>query len=511
MRQQLISWLIEDIAPEVRRSKDASATIVKFARDHNLASSQVQALGQLFNTAKTLSFLEKSAARRGDNFPILDVDKLVDAFMDTEKQASMTTKPQYEFDDQDNGGGLELPACFNGLTHNVHREETPAPALIYDNPVKQAAAQRELEGITVEFARQAKFEYLEEMQKSAADLVLGLRRNPDYAFDELEADCLAIYGDPIRPVMEKLAAYCIVDGWPVKRATAPSEDKLVLDPDHLVPLIGDILDNVYRVKAAEEMLAPSGDVPANGPPLSVSKVIDTDGAEIPLKTNKAAATMHQQTIDPQKKQKEIEARGGPTDRPTAGHGEEQPRPKTDGPGQPSQAPGPMSKGQGGEGGGGGGGGDRGSKPTGYFGDINQTLDDILKGVGKKVGPAAMGSLIPGRNSGQEEVDKGMQDARHISTLQNLMTTDEILAEADPDQVVQIYNTIRQSAPQLAGDVNVMRVLLRSAVQHEGISPFDLKSILETELTKQKVNQGQQQAEDARYSIKSPLKASAPSK
>lgn len=85
-------------------------------------------------------------------------------------------------------------------------------------------------------------------------------------------------------------------------------------------------------------------------------------------------------------------------------------------------------------------------------------------------------------------------------FRTFMTTDEILAEADPEQVIHIYNTIRQMAPEVAGDTNVMRVLLRSAVQHEGISPFDLKGILETELAKQKVDQGQRRVSDQQYNL-----------
>ena len=48
-----------------------------------------------------------------------------------------------------------------------------------------------------------------------------------------------------------------------------------------------------------------------------------------------------------------------------------------------------------------------------------------------------------------------------------------------------FNTIRQTAPHLAKDVNVMRVALRSAVQHEGIDPFTIKGIAETETARQK--------------------------
>jgi hypothetical protein len=106
---------------------------------------------------------------------------------------------------------------------------------------------------------------------------------------------------------------------------------------------------------------------------------------------------------------------------------------------------------------------------------------------------------------QEKVDAGMMDARHMSVLTNLMINDDILAEADPDRVTQIYNTIRENAPELSTDINVMRVLLRSAVAHDGISPFDLKGILETELTKQKTDFNRNLQEGIDYQGKEPIR------
>jgi len=502
MRQQLITWLIEDIAPEARRIKSAKTAILKFASEHNLATAQVQALGQLYNTAKTLSFMEKSAARRGDSFPILDVDDLVNSFLEvSDKKASVT--PRFEYDDQDGGCGIDLPACFAGLTHNMLRVEAPAPAVLEQNAVKRAWVEKSQSDVTLEFAKQARFDFQEEMRKAASDIVIKLRQNPGYPFQEVEADALGLFGDDVKPVMEKLAKYCADDGWPVKRAEAPSDDKLVIDDAGIMPLIESLLDNTFRVKAADEILTSSANTMpgSNVNPLTSAKLVDHDGKEIPLKAATSKSSSDVGTIDPpaiEKKKEQAQMVERPTD-PGGG----QQRPKGDSSGPPPGVPGQAMKSPGGgKGGGGGGGGGKGDLNTGVFDRASELLDKVMGGAAKRIAPAAISAFTGGSNDDQRTVDSGMQDARHIAVLQNLMTTDDILAEADPDQVVQIYNTIRSMSPELAGDVNVMRVLLRSAVQHEGISPFDLKGILETELAKQKVDLGQRRLDDSLYSGKS---------
>lgn len=117
-------------------------------------------------------------------------------------------------------------------------------------------------------------------------------------------------------------------------------------------------------------------------------------------------------------------------------------------------------------------------PDALFDLLRPTRDHFVKQLHRHIS-------TPQDDSG--EINGAIDDAHHLALLQNLMTTDDVLSEADPDQVVSAYNTIRTTAPQLAKDVNVMRVALRSAVQHEGIDPFTIKGIAETESARQKVH------------------------
>src|ERR1019366_5228122 len=86
-------------------TKDPEQSILKFASTNNLAPAQVEMLGQLFNTAKTLSHLEKSASR-GASFPIIDVPKMVSSYLELPdtKEETLTGKQ----------ADMSLPACLRG-------------------------------------------------------------------------------------------------------------------------------------------------------------------------------------------------------------------------------------------------------------------------------------------------------------------------------------------------------------------------------------------------------------
>lgn len=71
--------VIERLAPQINSSQDPKGTLIKFATDNNLSPAELERLGQVFNSAKTLSHLEKSA-NRGDSYDLLDVEDLVSSF-----------------------------------------------------------------------------------------------------------------------------------------------------------------------------------------------------------------------------------------------------------------------------------------------------------------------------------------------------------------------------------------------------------------------------------------------
>ena len=96
----------------------------------------------------------------------------------------------------------------------------------------------------------------------------------------------------------------------------------------------------------------------------------------------------------------------------------------------------------------------------------------------------------------------MEDVEHAAVLQNLLLTDEILSEEDPEKVVDAFNTVRRMAPELAKDLNMMRVQLRSMVMGDGISVFDAQQLSKAELDARKVDNDRRALDDLHYDASS---------
>jgi len=88
------------------------------------------------------------------------------------------------------------------------------------------------------------------------------------------------------------------------------------------------------------------------------------------------------------------------------------------------------------------------------------LGSLIDGEGKKY-QARQASL-------QRELDSDTVDIKSLHNLRRLMILDEVISEVDPDMAVEAYNSIRRAHPEVANDIGTLRLLLRQAVQHQGL-------------------------------------------
>lgn len=79
MTQQQQIALLSSIMPEINDTHDPKGVMLKCAKKHNLSPAQLEKLGHVYNTAKTLVGLEKQA-HRGDSFSIVDVPEMVSEY-----------------------------------------------------------------------------------------------------------------------------------------------------------------------------------------------------------------------------------------------------------------------------------------------------------------------------------------------------------------------------------------------------------------------------------------------
>lgn len=98
--------MMESVLPAIVKSGDPEGELLKCASAHNLPIAQVEKLGQVFNTYKTLTGLSVQK-NRGDSFSIVDVPSLVEKYASynpkkvLKKQASGNTEGTVKYADSD--------------------------------------------------------------------------------------------------------------------------------------------------------------------------------------------------------------------------------------------------------------------------------------------------------------------------------------------------------------------------------------------------------------------------
>lgn len=76
MNHQAIIEQLSVLAPQLKAASSPESVLVKYASDRNLSAAQLERIGQVYNIAKTLNFMDKSA-NRGDSFKVLDTQKML--------------------------------------------------------------------------------------------------------------------------------------------------------------------------------------------------------------------------------------------------------------------------------------------------------------------------------------------------------------------------------------------------------------------------------------------------
>lgn len=73
---------------------------------------------------------------------------------------------------------------------------------------------------------------------------------------------------------------------------------------------------------------------------------------------------------------------------------------------------------------------------------------------------------------QADLDTHEMDVIALANVKRLMATDEVISEADPADVAEAFNAIRQSGPEVATNISLLRLQLRQALQTQG---YDIDS------------------------------------
>ena len=73
------------------------------------------------------------------------------------------------------------------------------------------------------------------------------------------------------------------------------------------------------------------------------------------------------------------------------------------------------------------------------------------------------------NKAQRNTDLSVEDVRRAINIRRMIATDDVLREADPREVLEIYNSVSRLNPEIAHNMPAVKLLLREAVSYEGLT------------------------------------------
>jgi hypothetical protein len=523
MQHSEIIQAIQKLIPETLE-KGPEPVLLKYASEQNLTPAQLERVAQVYNTALTLNFLEKSA-NRGATFRLVEVPDLLKDYTDPFKEEKKAAVPDdwalWFADDMQKAASESIEAiedmpdivarAFGRTEDNfVFEKEIEAyPARIsdgfWDRLHKEASDRFETDSVT---------RMVEEAEDSFRKLASNFERlltTTDANFAEMEKEARLVHGPGINTSVDILCNYldqrkipytrCEGDTETQSKHAAVIKDKwgTLNDFQWLASHVNDIkAANAYRefIKGAAELNSmhghpneqdtPGHPAPAPGPELRGGAAgTDADAPAHPPGEAPAPAG-------------EAAGHGGDEQHHTPQHSNRQPNSGGNGGGRP-----------GGQGGGRNPAPENKDKGSGKGRPEDSPFSAAFNAVGGVFDPSTyikadpndmIKQLQPKKNKRQEKIDKSLSDETRVGTLQRLILTDPIISEADPATVVDLANTIAKASPEIAGDINLMRMALREAIQYEAIPLHTFKDIIEMN---QKFNSGEKDREareGTRYAI-----------
>lgn len=496
MNQRETINLLNSIMPDIISSKDPEGTMLKCAEAHNLSPAQLEKLGQTFNTAKTIVGLEKQA-NRGDSFKIVDVPELISKYASysPEKALSNKSKRVHEkvdrlFDEDQDGWS----ACLT-----VSKSASVLPDLqkvVFDQISSGVVDDTDQEEMTIDISDRSN---TWQWNKSAdAREIAGGTRDLSLAKDTVEQLLFEIPMD----ITEKCAAICY--------KLTPDDGRWAEAAEDITDIMGEKAASV--ISAVEQYFKNvhhSYDTYDDFSKRAFTRnlaydrhgVIElaTDIAELQDMLEKVAAPQTAQLLHPQQvaalAQAATQAAPTPAGNPSAAGANAVPPTPAAPPAPTVNTDEDLPRGKKEE-------ADLPIKPTEDLAVLLDAMKGSVKGLDQedilntkpiKELDDLLQYLGPRKDTRSKILDKAILQAKMDTTLQQLMLTDDVISEADPEEVQALFKTLADISPTLATDPGKMGPALKEALQY-GSVPINILSdvsklegqILKNDLTRSAV-------------------------
>lgn len=114
-------------------------------------------------------------------------------------------------------------------------------------------------------------------------------------------------------------------------------------------------------------------------------------------------------------------------------------------------------------------------------DRIQADEMVAKSLASNVTDRANDIVNEALSSGMKSYKKMVNAPKQKAILKDLLETDEMLMEADPQQVADIFNTMVDVAPKMTKYKDAVRSFLRQGIAHEGgLDPVTIGELAKAE-------------------------------
>ena len=551
MNHQAIIEQLSVLAPKLKAAESPEAVLVKYANDRNLSPAQLERIGQVYNIAKTLNFMDKSA-NRGDSFRVLDTQKMMSDFTSfspkpqkeatsntdwnnwfdapvskaasfsnpndinswvdsVEKSAKIVEEDgQYTVYSEDGSKRLSKPGTKEDAVKRLrqveyfksHKKANTVPNLmaIANNDTYSAAQVETVESLPktaseqikaelrtesherfeLETSKQIMSDSAEEARKIASELLEIHRVNP-LPFANMEHDAYYCAEDTggIKAATEFVANFFKSKGWNLDRHDfSKGMPKLARDRHNILPLFNSILDQLELHKSAslyvEDLEKKSSQTETERRRRNKTK---EENIEFPSEGKERRPSVKEENIEFPSEDKE--RRPSVIDLISGNNKKEQDKGNSSS-GANLNAAADIAKGLASM-----------YTPTSYLNDQTKNfIGNILKAP----------EISSRTNKRQKEVDVAADDVSRVVELQRLLLTDPIIGEADPDTVVNLYNTLSKANPEIVKDKNLLRFALREALQYDAVPLHTYKDLISMGKDRASMQETMQKLEERKYSI-----------
>lgn len=444
------------LLPDIRRGSDAAEVLLKYAKKNDLPAAQLEKLAQVVNTARTINYMGKSASR-GDTFDLVDIPSLVDNYTSYKPAATVDADDWFGQSKQASVPNFVADALQEGAVKQAG-ESQPKPEkavnrfTAYRNWSSSQDASADLK------AKQAAADMVEDdalavMNLEFEKLARQVFNDDPELFGEIEHDMLGIYGESaeIKKAMDKAAAFCANRRHPVriKRASEVADNRRVVSDRHsLRPSFDRILKAINEQESAQEFVqeAKQATAAALAPALQAIEQAQSnrgntapiiEAAAVPPNSSNAANVVTDGGPDA-----EVEA----TKRLMALIGK-------------SEAPAATRSSTG-----------LGEAGYGLLSSGNRALGEAQGGIEDLIQ-----AIAPAKNHRLEKREQAVDDVTRLTTLERLLA-DPIVSKANPALVTSLFNTVQRTAPHFANDLNTVKMVIRQALQYEGLTPDVVKTL-----------------------------------